>query len=436
MKKIRTVFCGCGHRAFSTGGSVMTIDAYETVGVCDPYEDKAVSLADEFEKKTGKRPAVYTDHIKMFEELKPDLAVVVANWEVHVAISIDAMRRKIAVAMEVGGAYDEEECFELVKVYEETKTPFMFLENCCFNRDELLATALVRNGVFGRILYCTGAYGHDLRQEISYGDKNRHYRLRNYMNRNCENYPTHEIGPIAKILNINRGNRFVSLITRSTGLPSQGLHEYVQDKEGLEYLKDVEFKQADIVETMITCENGELVTIRLDTTLPRIYSRELEVRGTKGMYNQNNNMVFLDTPKFDHHTNKFTQEDGTVVSGMAEGKAHNYFYDNAKKYEDAYLVDMWKKVTPEILEQGHGGMDYFEFEVLADCLVNGKEMPVDVYDAVAWMSITYLSERSLKTGMPVDVPDFTHGLYKTRAPKDVVDIPMPNIDPKAINMGK
>ena len=98
MKKIRTVFCGCGHRAFGTGNSVMTIDAYETVGVCDPYEDKAISLADEFEKKTGKRPAVYTNHIKMFEELTPDLAVVVANWEVHVRISIDAMKRGIAVA--------------------------------------------------------------------------------------------------------------------------------------------------------------------------------------------------------------------------------------------------------------------------------------------------------------------------------------------------
>ncbi len=436
MEKIKTVFCGCGHRAFGTGGCVMSIDAYETVGVCDPYEDKAISLADEFEKKTGKRPQVYTDHIKMFEELKPDLAVVVANWEVHVAISIDAMRRNIAVAMEVGGAYDEEECFELVKVYEETKTPFMFLENCCFNRDELLATALVRNGVFGRIMYCTGAYGHDLRQEISYGDKTRHYRLRNYISRNCENYPTHEIGPIAKILNINRGNRFVSLVSRSTGLPSQGLHEYVQDKEGLEYLKDVEFKQADLVETMITCENGELVTIRLDTTLPRIYSRQLEVRGTKGMYNQNNNMVFLDTPKFDHHRSKYTQENGEVISGMSEGKAHNYFYNNAKKYEDAYLVDMWKAVTPEILEKGHGGMDYFEFEVLADCMLNGKEMPIDVYDAVTWMCITYLSERSLKTGMPVDFPDFTHGLYKTREPKDVVEIPMPNINPLEINMGK
>ena len=426
MKKIRTVFCGCGHRAFGTGNSVMTIDAYETVGVCDPYEDKAILLADEFEKKTGKRPAVYTDHIKMFEELTPDLAVVVANWEVHVRISIDAMQRGIAVAMEVGGAYDEEECFELVQAYEETKAPFFFLENCCFNRDELLATSLVRNGVLGEIMYCSGAYGHNLCKEISYGDINRHYRLRNYMNRNCENYPTHELGPIAKILNINRGNRMVSLVSRSTGGANRGLHDYVQDKPELAYLKDVEFKQADIVETMITCENGELITIRLDTTLPRMYCREFIVRGTKGLYNQNNNMVFVDDPNFSHDTNRLTLPDGSVTEALSESAGLHYFYDSAKQYEEKYLPEMWKSVTPEILKQGHGGMDYFEFEVLADCLVNGKEMPIDVYDAVAWMSITYLSERSLQTGMPVEIPDFTHGMYKTRLPMDVIELPKVN----------
>ena len=426
MKKIRTVFCGCGHRAFGTGNSVMTIDAYETVGVCDPYEDKAISLADEFEKKTGKRPAVYTDHIKMFEELTPDLAVVVANWEVHVRISIDAMKRGIAVAMEVGGAYDEEECFELVQAYEETKAPFFFLENCCFNRDELLATSLVRNGVLGDIMYCSGAYGHNLCKEISYGDVNRHYRLRNYMHRNCENYPTHELGPIAKILNINRGNRMVSLISRCTGGANRGLHDYVQDKPELAYLKDVEFKQADIVETMITCENGELITIRLDTTLPRMYCREFIVRGTKGLYNQNNNMVFVDDPNFSHDTNRLTLPDGSVTEALSESAGLHYFYDSAKQYEEKYLPEMWKSVTPEILKQGHGGMDYFEFEVLADCLVNGKEMPIDVYDAVAWMSITYLSERSLQTGMPVEIPDFTHGMYKTRLPMDVIELPKVN----------
>lgn len=421
MKKIRAVFCGCGHRGFGVGNSVMAIDSFETIGVCDPYEDKAISLADEFEKRKGLRPAVYTDHIKMFEELKPDCAVVVANWEVHVAISIDAMRRGIAVAMEVGGAYKENECFELVKAYEESKTPFMFLENCCFNKDELLATSMVRNGLFGQIMYCSGAYGHDLRKEIAYGDKNRHYRLRNYIGRNCENYPTHELGPIAKILNINRGNRMVSLISRATG--SLGLHEYVQDKPELAYLKNVEFKQGDIVETMITCENGELITIRLDTVLPRLYCRELIVRGTKGLYNQNNNMVFLDDGNFNHDTNRLRLPDGSETESLSDAVGLHYFYNSAQKYEEKYLPEMWKAVTPEILKQGHGGMDYFEIQIFADCLLNHKEMPIDVYDAASWMSITYLSEISLKTGMPVEIPDFTHGMYKFRPPKDVIELP-------------
>jgi hypothetical protein len=56
------------------------------------------------------------------------------------------------------------------------------------------------------------------------GRVNRHYRLANYLHRNCENYPTHEIGPISKILDINRGNRYLtvsSLASSKRRLPRQ-----------------------------------------------------------------------------------------------------------------------------------------------------------------------------------------------------------------------
>ena len=52
------------------------------------------------------------------------------------------------------------------------------------------------------IVHCHGAYAHDLRGEISPGKENRHYRLKNYIERNCENYPTHELGPIAKVVKL------------------------------------------------------------------------------------------------------------------------------------------------------------------------------------------------------------------------------------------
>lgn len=48
------------------------------------------------------------------------------------------------------------------------------------------------------------------------GRENRHYRLDNYLARCCDNYPTHELGPIAKILDIHNGNRFVSLTSTAT----------------------------------------------------------------------------------------------------------------------------------------------------------------------------------------------------------------------------
>ena len=124
-------------------------------------------------------------------------------------------------------------CWELVRAYEETKTPIMMMENCCYDRFELLSTAMVRAGKFGEIVHCHGAYSHDLRDEILGGNVNRHYRLNNYMRRNCENYPTHELGPIAKILNINRGNRMLSLVSvasKAAGLKEFSLSDKNPDK--------------------------------------------------------------------------------------------------------------------------------------------------------------------------------------------------------------
>lgn len=197
----------------------------------------------------------------------------------------------------------------------------------------------------------------------------------------------------------------VSLVSKVSS--SNGLHEYVQDKQELAYLKDREFKQGDIVETLITCENGELISLRLDTTLPRYYSREFTVRGTKGLYMQEPNMLLID---------------GEFDESLGFKQFYEKYMDNATQYYDKFLPDMWKGVTEEILKAGHGGMDYFEFVAFADCLLNNKEMPIDVYDAASWMSITYLSEQSIRENRSVDMPDFTNGRYKERKIKDVIDL--------------
>lgn len=407
MKKIRIVSCGAGNRAYGQILMLARMEEYDLVAVCDLYKDKAETIVNKVTELYGQKPLIYTDYIKMFEEVKPDAVLVSTPWDTHIEISCDAMERGIAVAMEVGGAYCEEECWKLVDTYERTKTPFFFLENICYNKEELLATALARNGVLGEIVYCHGAYRHDLRHEVTHGRINRHYRLKNYMEHNRENYPTHEFGPIAKIIGINRGNKMLTLVSRAS--KARGLSEFIKARPQLQDLRHIEFNQGDIVETLIKCENGELVSLKLDTTLPVFYSREFNIRGTKGAALMEFNMVL---------------EDGKFSESFSNHDGYAKYINNASEYHDKYLCDLWKGVTPEIEKEGHGGVDYFELKAFAKHLNNNEEMALDVYDAAAWMCISYLSEESIKTGKEMQVPDFTRGKYKNRPILDVTELPI------------
>lgn len=398
---------GLGERGFSLIKDVLVHQPdVNIIGVCDVYADRIDRAMKKIQDVKGNTPFGSTDYKDIFKLENLDAVLVSTAWEYHGEITIYALKKGIPVAMEVGGAYCEEELWELVHTYEETRTPLMFMENCCYDKAECLATKMARAGLFGKIVHMEGSYSHDLRGEIADGDQNRHYRLRNYLNRNCENYPTHEIGPIAKLLNINRGNRFVSLV--SVASKAEGMKEYIRkNAEKYPELQGAEFKQGDIVTTIITCANGETVTLKLDTTLPCFYTRSFTVRGTKGFYEQNTHTVFID----DVH-NK--EEYWTPV------ESYTKLLNNAKEYEQEYLPDFWKNITKEQLDSGHGGMDYFEFRAFIDALKNDREMPIDVYDAATWMAITVLSEKSIAHGgAPVAFPDFTCGKWIVRQGKDV-----------------
>ena len=203
------------------------------IGVCDKYEDRRMHAAQMVKEKKGNEPLCTADYKEILALGELDALVVTTSWADHLQPAIDAMKAGKRVAMEVGGAYSLDQLWQLVHTSEETGIPWMMLENCCYGRDELMVRNMVEQGVFGEIVHCQGGYHHDLRHEISFGRENRHYRLDNYKNRNCENYPTHELGPIAKVLKINHGNRMVSL--SSVASKSRGLNDYLKREKGDEY---------------------------------------------------------------------------------------------------------------------------------------------------------------------------------------------------------
>lgn len=405
MKDINIAVVGLGARGNWNLKTILKFPGIKIKAVCDVYEDRCDDAVKIVIENGQEAPFASCDYRDVIVRDDVDTVLVFTNWEYHIKIATDAMRAGKAVGMEVGGATSVEECWDLVKCYEETKMPIMMLENCCYGKAELLSRNMVRAGLLGDVVHCHGAYGHDLRKEVCEGKENRHYRLDHYTRRNCENYPTHELGPIAKLMDINRGNQMIRLV--ATASKAEGLKRYVEDRKDTIVNKELigrEFNQGDVVNTLITCANGETISLKLDTTLPRPYSRELAVRGTKGVYEQSTNSVFLDGDEECFETIKYYME----------------HINNATKYEKDYLPDYWQNITPEEIELGHGGMDIFTFNAFFDALRENKPMPIDVYDAAAWMCITPLTEESIAKGnIPVEIPDFTNGEWKNRERYDV-----------------
>ena len=167
-------------------------------------------------------------------------------------------------------------------------------------------------------------------------------------------------------------------------------------------LATARFAQGDVVTTVITCAHGETITLTLDTTLPRAYSRGFTVQGTKGMYMEDNRSIFLDS---DH--------------GGAYHWDWSPEWNNQVKYLEKYSHPTWVDYHKNGIRGGHGGMDGLVFDAFIECIRLGRPCPIDVYDAVAWMAVTPLSEESIaKGGAPVAFPDFTSGAWCTRKNED------------------
>ena len=403
MKKFNVGVIGLGNRGGWWAAYLLPkLDYINIVGLCDVYQDRIDNIKNQIVDAGYDAPTVLTtDYRELIEAKEVDVVLVFSAWNNHIESCIHAMNMKKPVGIEVGGAYSVEQCWELVRTYQKTKTPFMLLENCCYGEFELMALEMAKKGLFGDIVHCDGSYAHDLRDEITRGNETRHYRFNEYQFRNCENYPTHEIGPIANVLNINNGNRFESLVSVSSC--SRGLHQYIMDHDDLkEKYADVQFKQGDIVSTTIKCANGETVSITLDTCLPRYYSRNFTVRGTKGMYEDTTQSFYIEDEEYtDYEAKKFANRD---------------------EFKEKWSHPIWKRYNEEGIKKlgrvGHDGMDFLVIDAFFEALANDLPMPIDVYDAATWMVITALSAKSIALGsQPVEFPDFTEGKWQQKKEK-------------------
>jgi predicted dehydrogenase len=389
--KVNVAMVGISKRGSGLLGLLLEMDDVNVIGVSDLYPDRLEAARAKVVAAGGKEPVADTDYRRLLDLKSLDAVITPSSWTAHAQICIDAMLAGKYAATEVGGATTVEQCWDLVKTSERTGMPCMLLENCCYGQEEMTVLNMVKKGLFGELIHAEGGYRHDLRDEVCQGRENRHYRLANYMNRNGDVYPTHDLGPIAKYMGINRGNRMVSLT--ATASKSRGLNAWAhKHKGGDSDLAHYDFVLGDVITTVIKCAHGETIVLTHDTSLPRPYSRANLLQGTKGIWMEDKHGVYFDgiSPKL--HT-----------------------WQDLNEYYDQYEHPLWKRFRQEGVKGGHGGMDWLVLRAFLEAVKNKTQTPIDVYDTAAWMSITCLSEDSIVAGsQPVAIPDFTNGRWFER----------------------
>ncbi len=408
--KVRLGFIGVGLRGQDHLDLALRRDDTEVVAICD-IQQRMIDSALEVVKKSGKpSPRVINEgsfgYRKLLEMKDVDAVIIATPWEWHSVMCLDAMNAKKYTGCEVNVGMTVEECWDLVNTSERTGMPLMMLENVCYRRDVMAILNMVRQGLFGEMVHLQAGYQHDLREVkfndgkqpygggLEFGDKGfseAQWRTQHSIMRNGDLYPTHGIGPVAIMTDINRGNRFVSLVSYAS--KTRGLHEYIVKNGGEDHPNaKIKFKLGDVVTTMIKTNNEETILLQHDTGLPRPYSLGFRVQGTRGLWMDVNKSLYIE--------------------GVSK-EAHRW--EEAKPYLEQYDHPLWKKFDNAAEGAGHGGMDFFVLHAFIESVKRKTNTPLDVYDAVVWSAITPLSEASIALGgETAEFPDFTRGKWMYR----------------------
>jgi len=400
---VRVGYVGVGGMGSAHVRNLLKIEGVEIRAVCDIVEEKVARVRNWVVEAGQKEPEGYArgpyDFRRLCEREDLDLVYTATPWEWHVPVCVAAMEAGKHAATEVPAAVTMDECWKLVETSENTRRHCIMMENCCYDRDEMICLNLVKQGMLGEIIHAEAGYRHDLRDVKFANEGEALWRTAHSVRRNGNLYPTHGLGPVSQCMNINRGDRFATLVSMSS--KSVGLNLYAAKKFGAQDPRARQrYMLGDVNVSLIQTANGKPITLYHDCSSPRPYSRTHIVQGTGGIF----------------------QKYPLPARVYIEGKSPAHQWEEVSKYAE-FEHPIWKMLAERSQGAGHGGMDFIEDFRLIEALQQGRPLDMDVYDAAAWSVVSALSERSVAgKGKPVDFPDFTRGAWQNPRPLHAMEV--------------
>jgi predicted dehydrogenase len=410
-EKLNVGLIGVGLRGTNHLNNLLLRKDVVITAICD-IDPKRIDLClDLINKAKFSKPKTFgkndLDYRNLLNESDVDAVIISTPWLWHTRMAKDAMLAGKYTGLEVSAANTMEECWDLVNTHEQTGSHLMILENVNYRRDIMAVMNMVRQNVFGELLHFRCGYQHDLRfvklndgitpygKGVEFGEKGiseSKWRTQHSLLRNGDVYPTHGLGPVATMCNINRGNRFVSMTSHAT--KAVGLNKYIVENGGKDHPNaKLKWKQGDIITSTIETAHGETIIITHDCNSPRPYSLGFRVQGSEGLWEVDGSRIYI------------------------EGKSKPHRWDEAKPWLEKYDHPLWQKYGEYAQGSGHGGMDFFVLNAFVESAKQNIAPPLDAYDAAAWSAVTPLSEASIENnGEPQDFPDFTRGMWVKRTP--------------------
>jgi predicted dehydrogenase len=395
-KPVRVGVVGVGERGAGLTRILLGLGA-RIPALCDIDAQKVAKAQDLVQTAGQPKPEGYSrgeeDYRRLMERDDLDGLIIATPWEWHAPMAVYGMKSGKYTAVEVPCALTIQECWDLVNTHEQTRVPFMMLENTSFDRHGLAVLNMIRAGLLGEIMHSHCAHDHNVM--YWYLDDKGYPRWSGnwLLKRNADQYPTHSLGPVMQWMNITRGDNFVyltSTATRQRGISEQISRKYGKDHPAVQY----KWLQGDVVTTVVKTSMDSVIVISMDMQLPRPKDDRWLVQGTKGVYSLERNAIFL--------------------LDKTKGERWDSFDPYLQEWEHT-----WYKTLPkEGLQQiGHPGIDFLEMREFVKAIRESRPLPLDVYDSVVMSSVVPLSEESIRNGSaPVQVPDFTRGKWKTRKP--------------------